>query len=346
MKILVTGGAGYIGSISVRDLLDAGHDVRVLDTLERGHRAAVDSRADFVEGSVGDSAALDLALRDCEAVLHLAGYIEVGESQKDPAKYFRNNLSAPLVMLDSMVRHGVSSIVFSSTAAVYGEPESLPIEESAARAPVNAYGASKLMFEQCLDWYGRAYNLRSIRLRYFNVAGAWADGSVGEAHQPETHIIPRILRSITSGERRFEVFGSDYPTADGTCVRDYIHVCDLALAHRLALETLTDDGVRLSSKPYEGGLVCNLGNGSGFSNLEVVRMCAEVAGESVDVVFGPRREGDPAVLVASSALARSALGWDPRRPDLREIVSDAWRWHESHPNGYADSGVTPAQAAR
>lgn len=346
MKVLVTGGAGYIGSISVRDLLDAGHDVRVLDTLEKGHRAAVDSRADFFEGSVGDSAALDLALRDCDAVLHLAGYIEVGESQKDPAKYFRNNVSAPLVMLDSMVRHGVRGIVFSSTAAVYGEPESLPIEESASVAPVNAYGASKLMFEQCLDWYGRAYALRSIRLRYFNVAGAWADGSVGEAHQPETHIIPRILQSITSGERRFEVFGSDYPTSDGTCVRDYIHVRDLALAHRLALEMLANGDARLSSIRDERGFVCNLGNGNGFSNLEVVRMCAEVTGESVDVVFGPRREGDPAELVASSALARSALRWDPRRPDLAEIVSDAWRWHESHPNGYTDSGVTPAQAAR
>jgi UDP-glucose 4-epimerase len=346
VRFLVTGGAGYIGSISVRDLLDAGHDVRVLDTLERGHRGAVDGRAEFFEGSVGDSAALDVALRNCDAVLHLAGYIEVSESQREPAKYFRANVCAPMVMLDAMVRHEVRALVFSSTAAVYGEPAAVPIQESSPLVPINAYGASKLMFEQCLDWYGRAYGLRSVRLRYFNVAGAWPDGSMGEAHEPETHIIPGILRSIRAGERRFEVFGDDYPTADGTCVRDYIHVCDLALAHRLALEAISSDTDPLGMANGEEGLVFNLGNGKGFSNLEVVQACAEVTGSDVEVVRGPRREGDAAILVASSARARRTLGWTPRKPDLTEIVSDAWRWHGSHPHGYADSGVTPAEAAR
>jgi UDP-glucose 4-epimerase len=345
VRVLATGGAGYIGSITVRHLLDAGHEVTVLDTLERGHRVAVDSRADFVEGSVGDVAALDIALRGCDAVLHLAGYIEVAESQTDPARYFRGNVVAPLVMLDSMVRHGVSRLVFSSTAAVYGEPTVVPIAEDAVLAPVNAYGASKLMFEQCLDWYGRAYGLHSIRLRYFNVAGAWADGSLGEAHDPETHIIPRILRAIASGDRRFEVFGSDYPTPDGTCVRDYIHVCDLALAHRLALEALADAAASvLRAEAGRIGAphtqVFNLGTGNGYSNLEVVRACVDVAGEDVEIALGPRRAGDPAVLVASADRARSVLGWSPERPELTRIVEDAWRWHSEHPDGYRDAGVT------
>ncbi len=352
MKVLVTGGAGYIGSISVRDLLDAGHEVVVLDTLERGHGAAVDPRASFFEGSVGDSAVLDVALRDCEAVLHCAGYIEVAESQANPARYFRGNVAAPLVMLDSMLRHGVDMLVFSSTAAVYGEPESIPIPEDARLAPVNAYGASKLMFEQCLDWYARAYDLRSIRLRYFNVAGAWPDGSLGEAHDPETHIVPRILRSIASGERRFEVFGSDYPTRDGTCARDYIHVCDLALAHRIALERLAEGpsvsataGGTDAESPAErefSTTVFNLGNANGFTNLEVVRACVEATGADVDIVFGPRREGDPAALVASAERARSLLGWSPKRPDLVAMIQDAWRWHSQHPDGYGEPGVTEA----
>jgi UDP-glucose 4-epimerase len=342
VRYLVTGGAGYIGSISVRDLLDAGHDVRVLDTLERGHRAAVDERAEFIEGSVGDSAILEVALRGCDAVLHTAGYIEVAESQIDPAKYLRGNVCAPLVMLDAMVRHAVHALVFSSTAAVYGEPRVVPIEETASLAPINAYGASKLMFEECLDWYGRAYGLRSIRLRYFNVAGAWPDGSIGEAHDPETHITPRILRAIASGERRFEVFGEDYPTADGTCVRDYIHVCDLARAHRLALEAIVDSSRWGQLSEGVDGVAFNLGNGNGFSNIEVVRTCAEVTGQPVEIVRGPRREGDPAVLVASAARAREALGWQPARPKLAEIISDAWRWHASHPEGYETPGVTPA----
>ena len=327
VRILVTGGAGYIGSITTRDLLDAGHEVVVLDSLERGHRRAVDRRARLVAGSVGDRDVLDAGLPGCDAVLHCAGLIEVAESQRDPGRYFRANVAEPLTMLDAMAAHGVTDIVFSSTAAVYGEPDETPIAEDAPTRPVNAYGASKLMFEEALSWFERAHGLRSVRLRYFNVAGAMPDGSLGEAHDPETHISPRILESLVDGRTTFEVFGGDYPTPDGTCVRDYIHVCDLALAHRLALEGLRSGDVTG---------VFNLGNGNGYSNLEVVRTCGKVTGVDIDVEIVGRREGDPATLVASSKKARAGLGWEPQRPDLATIVDDAWRWHESHPDGYAD----------
>ena len=327
MRILVTGGAGYIGSITVRDLLDHGHDVVVLDNLEHGHRKAVDQRAEFAEGSVGDVVLMDSVLPGCDAVMHLAGLIEVAESQRDPGRYFRANVAGPLVMLEAMVRHGVGAIVFSSTAAVYGEPDVLPLTEDAPTRPVSVYGESKLMFERILDRFGTAHGLRSIRLRYFNVAGAAPDGLLGEAHDPETHIIPRILRAISEGQNRFEVFGGDYATPDGTCVRDYIHVCDLALAHRVSLERLGGGG--------ESG-VFNLGNGDGFSNLEVVRACADVTGRPVDVEIGQRRAGDPAMLVASSEWARDQLGWVPERPSLTGMVQDAWRWHTRFPRGYAE----------
>lgn len=325
-RILVTGGAGYIGSITTRLLLDAGHECVVLDTLERGFRSAVDPRAVLVEGSVGDRSVLEGALAGCDAVMHLAGYIEVAESQADPDRYFANNAEAPIAMLDAMLDLGVGSIVFSSTAAVYGEPEQVPITEDAATNPVNAYGESKLRFERSLDEYaGRG--IRAIRFRYFNVAGAWADGSLGESHRPETHIIPRVLTAMREGQERFEVFGGDYSTPDGTCVRDYIHVVDLGRAHRIALERLVGGG--------DGG-VFNLGNGRGFSNLEVVRACAQVTGRDVEITVGPRRAGDPAVLVASAALAARKLGWQPERTDLLGIIKDAWRWHERHPAGHPD----------
>ena len=326
MRILVTGGAGYIGSITARSLLDAGHEVIVLDSLEKGWREAVDRRARVEAGDVGDRKLLDWLLPGCDAVMHLAGFIEVAESQEDPGRYFDNNVARPLTMLRAMVDHGVGALVFSSTAAVYGVPETVPIVEDAPTVPVNAYGASKLMFEQMIEHFGAAHGLRSIRLRYFNVAGAWPDGALGEAHEPETHIVPRVLRAMADGQATFEVFGGDYPTADGTCVRDYLHVCDLADAHRLALERLGKDG--------EGG-VFNLGNGRGYSNLEVVRACAEVTGRDVEIVIGPRRPGDPPTLVASHERARSVLGWEPRRGELRTMIEDAWRWHSTNPNGYA-----------
>ena len=325
MRILVTGGGGYIGSITTRILLDAGHECVVLDTLERGHRLAVDPRARLVVGSVGDIDALDDALAGCDAVMHLAGYIEVAESVAFPEKYRTANATEPLVMLDAMTERGINAIVFSSTAAVYGEPESVPIAEDAPTVPLNPYGASKLEFERSLDTYSTTTGLRSVRFRYFNVAGAWPDGSMGEAHDPESHIIPRVLGAMRDGQSRFEVFGGNYPTADGTCVRDYIHVLDLANAHRIGLELLSNGA---------GGGVFNLGNGLGYSNLKVVRTCAAVAGREVEVVLGPRRAGDPAVLVASAERAHSQLGWEPNHGDLAKIIGDAWRWHLEHPDGY------------
>lgn len=325
MRILVTGGAGYIGSITTRMLLDAGHECVVLDSLERGHREAVDPRADLAVGSVGDVSVLDRVVPGCDAVMHLAGYIEVAESVAHPEKYHRANTIEPIVMIEAMKRHGVDAIVFSSTAAVYGEPESVPIREDAPTRPVNPYGASKLAFEEVLEGCRAEQTLRSVRFRYFNVAGAWPDGSMGEAHQPETHIIPRVLTAMREGQERFEVFGGDYPTSDGTCVRDYIHVLDLANAHRIALERLGEGA---------GGGVFNLGNGQGYSNLEVVRTCAEVSRRDVEIAIGPRRAGDPAVLVASAEKAASELGWTPQHGQLSEIIGDAWRWHLEHPRGY------------
>jgi UDP-glucose 4-epimerase len=330
MNILVTGGAGYIGSVTTRVLLDAGHRVTVLDSLEKGWRAAVDPRATLEVGDVGDRALLDRVLPGCDAVMHLAGLIEVAESQAEPDRYVDANVTRPVRMLDAMAAHGVGAIVFSSTAAVYGEPESVPIREDAALAPINVYGATKLAFERELERRVAEGGLRAIRFRYFNVAGAWPDGSIGEAHRPESHIVPRVLDAMASGGRTFEVFGGDYPTADGTCVRDYIHVCDLARAHQMALERLGDGGA---------SLVLNLGNGRGCSNLEVVRMCAEVTGRDVAIHIGPRRAGDPAVLVASHDRATAELGWTPEHSALRTMVEDAWRWHASHPHGYDEAGA-------
>ena len=326
MRILVTGGAGYIGSITTRLLLDHGHEVIVVDTLERGWREAVDPRARFEPGDVGDRRLLDWLLPGCDAVMHLAGYIEVAESQAHPERYFDNNVSRPLVMLRAMVEHGVPAIAFSSSAAVYGVPAQTPVGEDAPTVPVNAYGTSKLMFEQMLASFGAAHGLRSASLRYFNVAGAWPDGTLGEAHRPETHIIPRVLEAMADGETSFEVFGGDYPTPDGTCVRDYIHVWDLARAHLLALESLADGGA---------GGAFNLGTGRGFSNLEVVRACAAVTGREIEVSVGDRRPGDPPVLVASHERAERELGWKAERGDLGVMIEDAWRWMQANPSGYA-----------
>ena len=293
-RVLVTGGAGYIGSIAVRMLLDRGESVTVLDTLERGHRAAVDSRARLVVGDVGDRAAVDDALADCDAVMHFAGYTLVAESQREPERYHDNNAERPLALLDAMARHGVSDLVFSSTAAVYGEPKTVPIPEDADLAPINAYGASKLRFERALARARDEWGLSYACLRYFNVVGAWPDGSRGEDHDPETHIVPLALAAAACGST-FHLFGDDYPTLDGTCVRDYVNVIDLVEAHLLALDALRETG-----EP----LVCNLGTGSGHSNREVIAAVEAATGIPLTVVVEPRREGDPAALVASNGRAR------------------------------------------
>nr|WP_323745477.1 UDP-glucose 4-epimerase GalE [Parvivirga hydrogeniphila] len=315
--MLVTGGAGYVGSISVRRLLDAGHEVVVLDSLERGHRWAVDDRAELVVGDVGDAEAVRAAVCCVDAVLHCAGYIDVAESVREPERYFENNAERPKTLLHAMRDARVDALVFSSTAAVYGEPDVVPIPEDAPLRPVNPYGESKRLFERSLAEAEDTWGLRSMSLRYFNVAGAMPDATLGEAHDPETHIVPRIFAAIRDGAGSFTVFGNDYPTPDGTCIRDYIHVCDLADAHVRALEYLASGG---------RSAICNLGTGRGWSNLEVVRACAEVAGTKIAVSFGPRRPGDPAVLVAKPGRAAELLGWSAHRSDLKTIVGDSWRW--------------------
>ncbi len=324
MRVLLTGGAGYIGSVTTRVFLDRGFECVVLDTLERGWRQSVDPRARLIVGSVGDPDAVDEALEGCDAVVHMAGYIEVAESERIPDVYFRVNAVEPAVLLERMLDRGIEALVFSSTAAVYGEPERVPILESDATEPVNAYGASKLAFERRIVG-AEERGVRAVRFRYFNVAGAMPDASLGEAHDPETHLVPRLLAALRDGVDHVEIFGNDYPTEDGTCVRDYIHVCDLADAHVRGVQHLLGGGA---------GGVFNLGNGVGFSNLEVVQACRRVTGRDAEIIYGPRRTGDPATLVASSARARAELGWEPLRQTIDEIVEDAWRWHLARPNGY------------
>ncbi|MCL2491783.1 MAG: UDP-glucose 4-epimerase GalE [Coriobacteriia bacterium] len=320
MNILITGGAGYIGSITTRMLADAGHTCTVLDSLENGHRWAVDRRARFIKGNVGDRDLLRALLGDIDCVMHLAGYIEVGESYLDPVRYYRNNVEAPHIMLREMINAGVDKLVFSSTAAVYGEPSEIPITEAALTAPINPYGESKLRFEHLLDVYSE--RITSIRFRYFNAAGAMSDTSLGEMHDPETHLIPNILKSIIASEDEFRVFGKDYATVDGTCVRDYIHVCDIARAHLLGIEAL--------GAGDEGGIY-NLGNGNGFSNLQILDACMNATGEALSIIFTPPREGDPAILVASPEMAREKFGWNPAYPDINTIIAHAYAWHQSHP---------------
>jgi UDP-glucose 4-epimerase len=330
MRILVTGGAGYVGSVSVERLLEAGHEVTVLDSLATGHQGAVPRGARFVRGSYADLEQLGRALDDgrVEAVLHCGAKSLVGESISDPAGYYAANVVGGVALLDALRRRGVGRIVFSSTAAVYGIPDATPIPEDAPLRPINPYGETKRTFESAMAWYGAAYGLRSVTLRYFNVAGA-TDAN-GEDHEPETHLIPNILRAAEGGPP-LSVFGDDYPTPDGTPIRDYIHVADLADAHLAALEATAPDDPR-SDAP----LVCNLGSGDGFSVRDVIAAAEAVVGQPIPRRVGARRAGDPPVLVASSARAESVLGWRAARSTLPEMIGSAWAWRRAHPGGYPD----------
>ena len=327
MAILVLGGAGYIGSHTVWELCEAGRDVVVADNLQTGFRAAVHPKARFYKLDIRDGKALDVLFQaeKIDGVIHFAACSQVGESMRDPLKYYDNNLHGTMVLLSAMLRHGVDRIVFSSTAATYGEPERVPILETDRTCPTNTYGETKLSMEKMMGWCAKAHGLKYVALRYFNACGAHPSGVIGEAHDPETHLIPLILQVPAGWRQALTIFGDDYPTPDGTCVRDYIHVTDLAQAHILALDYLAGGGE---------SSVFNLGNGVGFSNREVVEVARKVTGHPIPVEMGPRRAGDPARLVASSQKARTVLGWDPRYADLETIISTAWEWHRTHPNGY------------
>ena len=318
--ILVTGGAGYIGSHTVRLLAEAGEQVLVLDTLELGHREAlVSPGVQFVQGDLGDPATVDAIFRShrVEAVLHFAAYALVGESVSDPLKYYRNNLAAPLTLLEAMERHGCGQFIFSSTCATYGNPVRVPMDETHPQAPINPYGMSKLMLERVLADAVEACGIRHVILRYFNASGCSDDALIGEDHTPETHLIPRALMAVTGEVPALTVFGNDYPTPDGTCIRDYIHVLDLAEAHALALAHLRRGGASTA---------CNLGTGRGVSVLEMLRLVEAVTGKPVPHTFGPRREGDPPELVCDPAKAKAVLGWEARHKDPRHMVESAWRW--------------------
>ena len=329
-RILVTGGAGYVGSVSVAALVAAGHAVMVLDDLTTGHAAAVPPGAVLRRGSYTDEASVRslLVASRTEAILHCAARSLVGESIRDPAAYYRDNVAGGVALLEAARKTGVKRFVFSSTAAVYGTPDDTPIPEDAPLRPINTYGETKRTLETALDWYGRAYGLRSVTLRYFNVAGATDE--LGEDHDPETHLIPNVLQAAEGGPE-LTVFGNDYPTPDGTCVRDYIHVADLADAHLLALEATAPADARTNET-----LVCNLGSSAGFSVAEVLDATARLVGHEVPHTIGPRREGDPPVLVASSERAAQVLGWRPKRPSLDVIIGSALEWRRRNPGGYRD----------
>jgi UDP-glucose 4-epimerase len=325
VRVLVTGGAGYIGSHAVRLLERAGHDVWVYDNLSLGHRAAV-PRSRLIEGQLMDRPRVIEALssQGIEAVMHFAAFAAVGESVADPAKYYQNNVVASLNLLEAMRAAGVKQIVFSSTTATYGIPARVPITEEEPQKPINPYGFAKLVIERALADYAAAYGLAYVALRYFNAAGASPDGDLGEDHEPETHLIPIVLQVALGQREQITIFGDDYPTPDGTCIRDYIHVDDLGAAHVLALAHL---------KPGHG-LQLNLGTGRGHSVREVIEACRRVTGHAIPEVLGPRRPGDPAELVADSRQAQRTLKWQPQYPDIDSIVRTAWKWHSSHPHGY------------
>lgn len=329
-KILVTGGAGYIGSFTVRALKEAGFKPVVFDSLEKGHREAIPSGVKLYVGNLQkDVTLLERIIREekPEAVVHFAAYIEAGESVENPQKYFLNNTFGALNLLKIMLNNHVLKIVFSSTAAVYGEPKKIPIAEEDPKFPTNPYGESKLMVEKILKWYGEAYGLSSVALRYFNACGAALDGSFGEDHSPETHLIPLAIQAALGRRKKFKIFGNNYPTPDGTCIRDYIHVLDLAEAHVAALGFL--------KKGQPGFVAYNVGTSKGYSVLEVIQMVKRVSGIDFETPIGSRRKGDPTRLVAKAEKIRKELGWQPRYSDLKTIVESAWKWHKSHPNGFS-----------
>ena len=329
-RILVTGGAGYVGSVSVEAFLAAGHEVVVLDDATTGHPAAVPAGATFHRGTYTDTAALARLLDDerIEAILHCAARSLVGESGRDPAKYYRDNVAGGVALLEAARTTGVARIVFSSTAAVYGVPDASPIPEDAPLRPINPYGETKRTFEGALRWYGAAYGLRSVSLRYFNVAGA--TDALGEDHDPETHLIPSVL-AAAEGRAPLTIYGDDYPTPDGTCIRDYIHVADLADAHLRGIEA-TAPGDPRTDEP----LICNLGTAGGFSVREVLAAAERAVGARIPFEMGDRRAGDPPILVASAERALKVLGWRAERPTLDEMVGSAWDWRRQHPGGYPD----------
>ena len=323
MRIFLTGGAGYIGSAVTQTLIEAGHEVTVYDSLVKGYRAAVPSEADFVMADLGDKAALNAALtaKPYDAVMHFAAFIEAGESMQKPGKYFENNVSNSIQLIEAVCQAGIERFVMSSTAAVYQSSDE-PLNEDAPLGPTNTYGATKLMIEQSLDWFSQIHGLRFAALRYFNAAGALPGR--GEAHNPETHLIPLVLQVPLGQREDIKIFGTDYPTPDGTNIRDYIHIADLASAHMLALEALEN----------KDKLIYNLGNGKGYSVREVIDTAREVTGHAIPAEESPRRPGDTIRLVASPEQISKELGWKPKIPDLKDIVASAWEWHRTHPNGY------------
>lgn len=327
MKVAVLGGAGYIGSHTVYELIDADHEVIIVDNLETGHGEAVHEKAEFYQGDLRDRAFVDSVFDQVavDAVIHFAANSLVGESMVDPLKYYDNNVCGTKVLLESMVAHGIDKIVFSSTAATYGEPERIPIMEDDRTEPTNTYGETKLSMEKMFKWTAKAHNLRYVSLRYFNACGAHVSGSIGEAHTPETHLIPLILQVPNDQRDAINIFGEDYDTKDGTCIRDYIHVTDLAQAHILAVEYLAKGN---------NSNIFNLGNGIGFTVREVIETARKVTGHPIPAVVSERRAGDPVQLIASSEKAKSVLGWKPKYADLEVIIKTAWQWHKNHPNGF------------
>lgn len=328
MTVLVLGGAGYIGSHTVYALKEKGEDVVIIDNLETGHIEAVHPEARFYQGDIRDRAFVDSVLdkEHIDAVIHFAANSLVGESMVDPLKYYDNNVNGTKVLLQSMVAHGLNKIVFSSTAATYGEPERVPILETDKTEPTNTYGETKLSMEKMFKWTDKAHGLKYVSLRYFNACGAHESGEIGEAHNPETHLIPLILQVPLNQREAISVFGDDYDTTDGTCIRDYIHVTDLAQAHILAVDYLIKGN---------DSSIFNLGNGIGFTVNQVIETARKVTEHEIPAVVSPRRAGDPAQLIASSDKARTILGWNPEHADLEEIIASAWKWHKAHPRGYA-----------